>query len=276
MNLRKRIAGMALALSAAVAPLAAKAAVETDTKPESVEMNKEEKTAKLKEAILLAQSQNKKLGQQARMKLVKFINFPDWMPTTKDGQFDVQKADKMFDAAGLNEKSAQQAFKEYQNSVEKGTDQNVALQKFAEQIAGGDQEKMKGLNQIMDILKEMPAVSSDLKRTGGVLAIGLLIVGVGFMAGGIGLRKDAYTKEGRFLANVVAAAGLLSIAGAGASQYFLKNADLRGIYRVTSDQIYQTHIKQEIQKATQAQIVQMDMNQAKQFIAMTRQKGPSK
>lgn len=133
-------------IAAITIPLMNKADTKTNIVPQTIEPSKDEKSIKLKEVIYKGISQNKPLNQLPKNELAKYIDFPQWIPVTKDGQYDMDKADEMFDAAGLNKPEVKQAFEEYKKSLEKGTEQDVALQKFAEQISGGDQEKIKQLN----------------------------------------------------------------------------------------------------------------------------------
>ena len=56
----------------------------------------------------------------AKEELLKYIDFPEWMPVTKDGKFDEKQAEKMFDDAGMNTLKNQTAFLDYKTAVEKG------------------------------------------------------------------------------------------------------------------------------------------------------------
>ncbi len=293
MKFKNTVIGLVCALGAMTAPLSTKAGIETNAAPQTVELSKDKKNTKLKEIIFKGLSQNKRLNELPENELVKYIDFPQWMPVTKDGQFDENKANKMFDAAGLNAPQIQQAFKEYKNSLKKGTEPNIAFQKFAEQVAGNDQEKAVQLKQLAKTLENMPTVTEE-KGTRAVMAVGLLALGAIFATGGVLLMKENIKDESKrcdygwnsqpslgseistLIAMGLVVTGLATGALGGITGYTATKLDLRDVYQTTSKDLYRAHINHEVQKAVQPETVQKGTKQTKQMIEATKQKNLTK
>ena len=264
MKIKNKVAGFALALGAAVAPMASKATTETNAAPKSVEIAKAEKAQKLKEAIHLG---------LPREELLKHVDFPEWIPTTEDGNFDVEKANKMFNDAGLNKAENEKAFLDYVAAVEKGENADIAFQKFAKKITNGDTEKMAALNKIKDTLQETQRRTSkeDMTSNFGVGSLMLTILTVSIFTT---LGQKCMKKDLSGLSSILFSGGA-AIAGAMGITFALDGSLYKSYNRVTRE-IYNTYATQEIQKAANPKIVQMDMQQAKQFIEMAKQNGPVK
>ena len=264
MKLKKTLVGVALAAGAVAAPFAGKANTETNAAPKAVELSKAEKATKLKEAIHLG---------LPREELLKYVDFPEWIPVTPDGKYDSNKASDMWFAAGLDLTINQKAFINYMTAVEKGANPDIEFQKFAKQITGGDQEKMDAINKIKDTLQETQnrTDKEDMKEGLGVgwLGIGALVCTL-FMAVSDKFRDkgaDTLAKFSIVVGAVIASTtGMLSVTG----------GSLYQSYQKVSEQLYNAYANQEIQKAANPKIVQMDMSQAKQFIEWAKQNGPVK
>ena len=264
MRIKNKVVGMALALGAAVAPLAVKANTETNATPKAVELSKAEKATKLKEAIHLG---------LPREELLKYVDFPEWIPVTPDGKYDLGKANEMFNAAGLNKSENQKAFQDYMFAVEKGANPDIEFQKFAKQITGGDTEKMAAVNQIKDALQKTQESTEGKEMTNNFTNLCLaaylaVIVSCAFI--GTKMEKDGFKTLGSIMKALGIVAGVITgIAISG-------RPDLRNFYQDTGKQLHKIYANQEIQKAANPKIVQMDMQQAKQFIEMAKQNGPVK
>ena len=267
MTIKSKVAGLALALGAAIAPLATKATTETNAAPKTVELSKAEKAQKLKEAIHLG---------LPREELLKYVDFPEWIPTTEDGKFDSEKSRKMFADAGLVDSENEKAFLDYAGAVEKGENADIAFQKFAKKITNGDTEKMAALNKIKDTLQETQKRTSKEDMTSnfgvGSLMLTLLTVSIFTTLGQKCMRKDLSGLSSFLFSGGAAIAGCMGIT-------FALDGGLYKSYNRVSEEIYNTYANQEIQKAAApeaSKVVQMDMQQAKQFIEMAKKIGPEK
>ena len=264
MRIKNKVVGMALALGAAVAPLAVKANTETNATPKAVELSKAEKATKLKEAIHL---------ELPREELLKYVDFPEWMPVTPDGQYDKNKADKMFYAAGLGMSENQKAFQDYMFAVEKGANPDIEFQKFAKQITGGDAEKMAALNKIKDALQKTQESTEGKEMTNNFTNLCLaayLVLACSAFYFGQKISDDGYKNIGTILKGVGFTVGL--VAGILTNE----RPDLRNFYQDMGKQLHKIYANQEIQKAANPKVVQMDMQQAKQFVDWAKQNGPAK
>ena len=254
MRYKKLVAGMALALGAAVAPMTTKASTETNTAPESVEIAQAEKARKLKEAIDLG---------LPRQDMLKYIDFPEWMPVTKEGKFSSKKSLEMFHEAGLDKAENQKILQEYMNDINAGVNPDVAFQKFAKQISGGDKEKMTKLNAFNEILKRMHEQNKGkFPSSFSIFAYSLVAIA----ALSVGL-STASMKDIGCLATALG----LALAGVGVESGIraLDNSQYKSIYAVYDTAIRQVHrsyANQEIVKAGGQKIVKMSMEQAKQLI----------
>ena len=264
MKIKNKVIGISLALGAAFAPLAVKANTETNAAPKAVEITTAEKTQKLKEAIHLG---------LPREELLKYVDFPEWMPVTKDGKYDSDKAREMFKNAGLDESENQQAFINYVDAVEKGENADIAFQKLAKQITNGDAEKMAALNKIKNALQETQkrtpkeAMESNFGWTWftvGVLAAALAM----FMSDKL---RDVDAKG---LSKVSTMLGVMATLFTGLG--IANDGSIYKPYSNVSKQIYNAYVNQEIQKAANPEIVKMDAKQTRQFIELAKQNGPEK
>jgi len=264
MKFKKTLIGVALAAGAVAAPFAGKANTETNAAPKAVELSKAEKATKLKEAIHLG---------LPREELLKYVDFPEWMPVTSDGKYDSDKASKMFNAAGLDVPINQRAFKDYMTAVEKGANPDIEFQKFAKQITGGDQEKMDALNKIKDTLQETQN-RTDKKDTEKGFGLGWLGLGLLMATLSMGASDKLRDQDADGLAKLTIGLGISAATITG--MLSLTGGSLYQSYQKVSEQLYNAYANQEIQKAANPKIVQMDMSQAKQFIEWAKQNGPVK
>ena len=261
MGIKNKMVGIALALGAAVAPLAVKANTETNATPKAVELSRAEKATKLKEAIKSGAS---------RDELLKYVDFPKWMPVTQDGQYDKDKADKMYRDAGLDDSKNQQAFIDYMAVVEKGANPDIEFQKFVKQITGGNAEQMAALNQIKDVLQKTQegASSNNVDSGGKVMLLMLMFAGLGITGARLGTliasKDEKMEPIGAIVAMITVAGVLISGVETG------RVRTIADAYDRTSEQLYNAYANQEIQKAANPKVVQMDMQQAKQFIELTK------
>ena len=266
MKFKKTLIGMALAAGAVVAPFTGKANTETNAAPKTVELSKAEKAQKLKEAIKSGAS---------RDELLKYVDFPEWMPVTKDGKYDSEKAKDMYKASGMDESKNKQAFIDYVGAVEKGGNPDIEFQKFAKQVTNGDPEKIDALNKVKDAFQKAQerTEGKDLESHFNFLFVGLTLA-LAFGANCVGSKM---IEDAPFL-GIITKICAYAIAGAG-GMGAKTSPDLCKLYQDTVRQAYTIYANQEIQKAASpeaSKVVQMDMQQAKQFIEMAKKNGPEK
>lgn len=258
MKIKNNMIGLMMAFGATITPFMVKANTETKPIAKTVEVSKAEKASKLKKAI-----------EQGLPKeeLLKYIDFPEWMPVTKDGKFDEKQAAKMFDDAGMNTLKNQKAFLDYKTAVEKGANSDVEFQKFAKQITGGNPEQMQALNKIKDMLKKTQEAHDDIAEY--LLAATYFILALSLGLAGVSTGTRLALKEGQGIGAIVPVVtsvflGIVGMACANVNT-------LEDAYTSTFKQVYNVHVNQEIQKAANPKVVQMDMQQTKQFIETAKQ-----
>ena len=247
-RLDSTLAGLALGVGAALGTTGCAQGEKAVEQPKKIEVTQEVKDAKaaaLKADITLGAS---------REDMVKHIVFPDWLPVTEDGQFDSEKAGDMFNQAGLNNRDAEVAFKEYMAAAQKGGDCEEAFEKFAEQITGGDQGKKEVLYQVKDVLQtaQESNPSKDLVTQRGRhwLLLGLVTLAALANASAGIADKNEHPEIG-FIAHYV---GLLSAVSAGA--LFVRMETAKDVYFETYRQMYNTYVSQEIKAAAAEQKAQ--------------------
>ena len=141
---KKAVITTALAVAAAVAPIKGQS---QEAKPEA----ESDKTVEVSKAQKERQQMIEKAIKSGAPKeeIAKYIDFPEFIPTTKDGQFDQKKADEWAKKLApymktLAEKgqsvSAAEAYKAFKESTGQ---KDVSLQDF-EQVCKMAQEAMKG------------------------------------------------------------------------------------------------------------------------------------
>ena len=258
MKIKNNMIGLMMAFGATITPFMVKANTETKPIAKTVEVSKAEKASKLKKAIELG---------LPKEELLKYIDFPEWMPVTKDGKFDEKQAGKMFNDAGMNTLKNQAAFLDYKTAVEKGANSDVEFQKFAKQITGGNPEQMQALNKIKDMLKKTQETHDDIAET--LLAATYFMLALSLGLGGVSTGTRLALKEGQGIGvtvGILPVVASLALGMAGANVNTLNDA-----YNSTFKQVYNVHVNQEIQKAATPKVVQMDMQQTKQFIETAKQ-----
>lgn len=263
MKIKNNMIGLMMAFGATITPFMVKANTETKPIAKTVEVSKAEKASKLKKAIELG---------LPKEELLKYIDFPEWMPVTKDGKFDEKQAGKMFDDAGMNTLKNQTAFLDYKTAVEKGANSDAEFQKFAKQITGGNPEQMQALNKIKDMLKKTQEAHDDIAEN--MLATTYLILALSLGLTGVTTAAQRALREGQGIGTqgIGAIVGIVPVI----TSVFLGMASanvntLEDAYNSTFKQVYNVHVNQEIQKAANPKVVQMDMQQTKQFIETAKQ-----
>ena len=236
MKLDKTLVGLAIAAGTALAPMAAHAeptsqmrAAETPTEAAQI------KAVDLRKALASGAS---------RDELVKCITFPKGMPVNEYGQFDAEQANRIFNASVLASASSHKAFKKYMAAVEKGTNPDIAFQRFAYQLTNGNKAQMKQLHQMKHVLQKVQKehtsgeVSTRTNQFFGLLG---LVAMLGLTLGP-GVRQLHKKVPG--LLPTIAVAGSVALGA-----YFGSSTSLRRLYVDVSRQMYNAYVNQEIQKA---------------------------
>jgi len=269
MGLKKYLAGLLMACGAVAAPMAAKAKTHTNNDPKAVE-SKEEKATKLKEAIHLG---------LPREEVLKYIDFPKWLPVTKSGEYDWLRAQQMFDTVGLDKPENQEAFQKYVDSVKKGENADAAFESLATQISKGD---FFTKNQIMSVkegyqkmLEQSKGKIKTERSLEDILAVvvGTLTTFSTLSAAGACIVRAGKSKsiaENDEAARAAVFCAIIAMAAGGFTYYAANNyIDLSKECNNVLQQVYENHVNQEIQKAN-PKVVTIDMNQAKQMIGMSK------
>ena len=264
MTLRRSILTTVMAIGALLPIAKADTNTETNTPTKEISAIKAEKAAKLKEAIHL---------RLPRDELLKYIDFPDWMPVDKNGQYSIGKAIDMFINAGLADSKGQKAVQNYMNDINDGNSPEMAFQKFATQMAGKDKA-----TQLTPVFNEV--LQNMYSKNGGYLptkaeGYGLLL-GLGTLMMIIGM-VGATIKENSLFGKVMACA----LIGASFPVTYVglecvTTMSVRGIYLDTMEQMHRVYATQAIQKAYTPEIVTRDIKQTKQLLELSSQKSLEK
>ena len=206
---------------------------------------------------------------------VKYMDFPSFLPVTKDGEFDEKLCQQWVKDFDVKENLPH--IKEYLDSVQKGTPVDEAYMKLAKNVAKGDKEKEQNLlNAYLPLqksMKEMPQNSPD----------GYLIAGLILMIGALAAFADAKGGpaggggEGFGIAFLCVIAAGATVAAS--VHYTVTDSDqikyleksLPTVYR----SIYDSYVDQTIADGKQ-NIVTMDAKQAAEMIKFSKKEQAQK
>ena len=136
MGIKKVIAGMSMAVGAAVAPMATKANTETNEARETVRLSDAEKSIMRQEQLQAVIRTAINAGADLsiiREEAVKYIDFPSFIPVTRDGQFDGIKCAQWVNAFCSEENLPH--IKEYLRSVKIKEFLKSAKNKIVKEVA---------------------------------------------------------------------------------------------------------------------------------------------
>ena len=264
MNFRKKLALVGLVAMAGLAPLQSKAN----------ETNRTEKTSVRQEQLqaVVRTAMNANIGPailNIKREAAKYMDFPSFIPVTKDGQFNESKCQQLIKDFDLKKNFPH--VKKYVESLESGVSPEKAYKRLAHEVANGDKEKEAQLAEMADSLAKVAKAKSRTTPAGLYAFAGLLLyMGLCFTKGD---SVGCYGEDTASCGYVSIIAGAAIIAG---GLCFSKMADaeclesmekaLPEAYQASYNAYVERTITQE--KAT---ILKMDEKQAAEMVKFSQE-----
>ena len=262
MSFKKTLVAAGLAAMAGWAPLQSKAN----------EMKQADKAAIRQEQFqaVLRTAMNANMDPSAvKDEAIKYMDFPSFIPVTKDGKFDEKLCQQWVKDFDVKENLPH--IKEYLESVKKGASLKEAYMKLAKNVAKEDKEKEQKLlnayGPLRETMEKMPENSA-----GGYIVAGLIlllgaaaVLGDDFEESGVGCGCLSAIVGG----TIIAACISHTVTDSDRVKYLEKS--LPAAYR----SVYNAYVDQTITAGKQ-NIVMMDAKQAAQMIEFSKKEQTQK